>query len=379
MALVIGINLVAYRGHSLMALVCAVMLIYVPQRVVAPLSGRLADKLARRNLLLAANGSLMGLSFVLWWLQHDHQLQHDHPLWWLKLYALQVVIGLTTGVLTTAESAFVQEMVSPRVLVNAQYVNGMVSNAGQVLGSALSSWLASKSYDLLFAFNGASFLLMLLVLFGAKAGREKPLPKGDEAPMSAAWEYIKHPERSDARWALLVYGTVCIFCFNGLVLQPLIGYHLLGGENAYTMLALANAIGALVGSLVLSLVKTRATVRWLLAWCVWNASFLTLYGASFSPPVSMVCLGIASIGGSAIANSARVIVVEGAPNELLGRLYSIYGRRSYIGQLAANLLAASVAAGLGIRAAATCITAAGVIVLCALGAFYLLRSRSRSG
>src|SRR5690348_338661 len=84
MALIIGINLVAYRGNNLMALVGAVMLIYIPQRVVASLSGRLADKFARRNLLLAANGSLMGLSFVLWWLQHDHQLQHDHPLWWLK-------------------------------------------------------------------------------------------------------------------------------------------------------------------------------------------------------------------------------------------------------------------------------------------------------
>ena len=135
-----------------------------------------------------------------------------------------------------------------------------------------------------------------------------------------------------------------MFALNIQVLLPLVSTDLLGGGAAvYGFLGAASGIGSLISALSMAFGQ-RPTIRLLLVGAGALGLSMVLLGLSTWLPVSLLIMVLAGWGLIAMAATTNTIIQLTVPDELRGRVMSVYttvfAGASPIGAIFAGALAA---------------------------------------
>ena len=145
--------------------------------------------------------------------------------------------------------------------------------------------------------------------------------------------------------AVCLVGIVSMFALNNQVLLPLASTDLLGGGAAvYGFLGAASGIGSLISSLSMAFGQ-RPTIRLLLVGAGALGLSMVLLGLSTWLPVSLLIMVLAGWGLIAMAATTNTVIQLTVPDELRGRVMSVYttifAGASPIGAIFAGALAAT--------------------------------------
>lgn len=136
---------------------------FLPALVMGPLGGSLADRHARRSVLLVAQSMLGLVSIALWLLWASGAAQP-----W-SITALVAVLGAVSGLSIGAWQAFVSELVPRHLLLNAVTLNSAQFNGARAVGPALGGLvLGTLGPSWAFGLNAVSYVAVLGALLSLR-------------------------------------------------------------------------------------------------------------------------------------------------------------------------------------------------------------------
>jgi MFS family permease len=346
--LMVSLPIVVYQyTGSTLGTAAAFLIELAPQVLLAPLTGRLADRVDRRRaLLLVSLAQAAALTPLL--LVHGRD---DLPI----LFAVIAAQSSLAALFQPTKSALLPTLVARDQLVSANSLVGLNQNVGRLAGGPLGGVLLAAGGGLpaIVAVDAASFLLAS-ALIARLAPTARPAATGDDGPAGpASWRAAVAARR--ARAALLVLLTagtaqgVFIVLFVVFVARTL---H--GDAGEIGLLRGVQGIGAIAGGLLLAGVVRMAPGRLtagaalafgLLSLVIWNAPQITtaqpLYVALF---VAAGAPGVALMTG--LVSTLQDATAEGQR----GKVFAIAGVAASVGEAIGMLAAGLLGDRLGLTA-----------------------------
>lgn len=327
-------------------------------------AGALADRVSRRQVLLATQTAMMILAFILAILAATGALR----VWHIGLLAFG--LGIANSFDAPARQSLAVEMVDDRRdLMNAIALNSTIFNLARVVGPAVGGLvLAAFGPAWCFGLNGVSFLAVILALSLMRLpdAHRTPLNKPLMAQIVEGLQYIRG--NGLIRTIIVLIAVSTLFGFSYAVLMPVYAADVLHvGETGLGVLNAALGVGALIGSLtVASLAQFRRKGLLLMAGSLLFPLALLFFAFSRSFPLSLGCLalvGFAFVTQNATGNTLVQTIV---PDELRGRVMAVYSLMFFgtapFGSLQAGTLAQAFGptAGVAVGAAISLAFAIGV-------------------
>jgi predicted MFS family arabinose efflux permease len=293
----------------------------VPSWLFMLVGGVVADRVSRRQLLMATQTALMSIAFLLALLVATDLVRPWH------IVVIAFCGGIATAFDAPARQSFVVDLVDRADLTNAIALNSTMFNSAVILGPAVGAAVyAALGPAWCFALNGLSFLAVLAALGAMRlAPRPRREPGGSGlAELREGLTYtLTHPT---TRTLIANLGLVGLFGMSLLSLLPAWSVEVLGGDVRTNGLLLSSrGVGALVGALMIASLGRRG-VRGRL-WAVGTIALpVTLYAFGLSRYVPLSMLTMVGLGWAFMsqANSANALVQTRVPDALRGRVMSVY-------------------------------------------------------
>ena len=343
-----------------------------PVLVFSVLAGAVADRVAKRRLLLLTQTILMLQAAVLTVLVWTGVVRYWH------VAVLATVYGLANAFEMPSRQAFVAELVGRRDLMNAIALNSTLYNAARLVGPALAGILIARfGLAQAFLFNAVSFVAVLLALSALRASGAPPPPTRDTI-VAQMWGGLRYASSTPVvRFVLVLLLSVSFFVINFNVLVPLITKHVLhAGAETFGWLMASLGAGAITGALTLAFtLRDRPPLALpIAAALVASAGLLALTAVErFGVAVAvLLVVGFAQITFQATSNTLLQMT---APDALRGRVMSLYAVTFTGVTPLGSLLVGSIAEVFGTPAACAVGGGAGLVAV----ALLTLLWRPRSG
>lgn len=303
--------------------------------------GVIADRFPRRSLLMLTQSFMMCLAGILAFLVF---MDLVHP--W-HILALAFLLGIANAFDAPARHAFVIELVEREDLTNAIALNSTMFNIGTVVGPAIAGvTYAAFGPAWCFTLNSLSFLAVI----GALAMMRIRIVSVPAERLSAAKQLaegfrftINHPV---VRVLVLNMAALSILGFSMMTLLPAWSVKVLGGDVRTNGLLLSSrGIGALAGALVIA-----ATTRFNVKGKLWSIGSLAMpvlmiaFSATRLQPFAMILLSFIGWSFMVQANTSNALIQIGLPDNLRGRVMSIYTLTFFGGMPLGSLLVGLIAA-----------------------------------
>jgi len=292
---------------------------FLPMLLVGAWGGLIADRMAKRRLLIATQTLHMLPSLTLFALAVSELATPA------AVFAVVFARGLVNAVDYPTRQAFVMEIVGSRRVVNAVSLNSVLVHSARIIGPALAGVLiATVGVEPCFALNAATFAVMVFALWGMDADALRPseLAVREPGAIRAALRYVR---ATPPLWIPLgLMAIVGTLGFNFQSILPLLArFTFDGGASAYAALVCAMGVGAVVGALTTG---ARGSVSpGLLAGAAIGFGGLALLAAgmpSLALEVAVLApLGAASVTLAASINSALQLAAE---PQMRGRVMALY-------------------------------------------------------
>ncbi|MGZ4505843.1 MAG: MFS transporter [Blastococcus sp.] len=293
-----------------------------PTLVLSMVGGVLADRYAKRRLLVITQALMGVLALALGVLVATDSV----ALW--HVFLLAGGLGAVSAIDAPARQAFVSEMVGPGLLANAVSLNSTIFNGARLVGPALAGLLigaASGNTAPAFFINAASFAFTIGALAGMRASELTPSPPvaraGGQLRAGLAYTWA-HPDLVLAMVLAFVVGT---FGFNYQVTIALMARQVFGlGAEAFGLLSTFFAIGSLTGALLSTRRSLRPRQRFLVGSSVVFGLLTVVAGLMpgyWSFAVMLIPTGAAALVFSVANNS---FVQLGVDPQMRGRVMALY-------------------------------------------------------
>ncbi len=312
--------LVLTLTDSPLALGTVTALQFLPILCFSLVGGMLADRVPKRRLLLVTQSLMACQALLLAALTAFGVIRLWH------IYALAFFLGLVNALDNPARQSFVPELVGRGQVPNAVALNSMVFNVSRILGPSIGGFgVAAVGFAGCFFANALSFLATIgaLILMDPKrffvagnGGRRRA------AGLGPALRYaVTTPTVLTVIILLALVGT---FGYNFTVVLPLVARYVVGvGAAGFGLMTGAMGVGSVLAALWLAY-QRRPTLRRLLAGAAAFSLFLLMVAFSrvFILTLGLlVLLGFASVFFTA---NAQTLLQLAAPDELRGRIMSLY-------------------------------------------------------
>jgi len=320
-AVALGI-LVTAKTHNALWTGLVAAAAFLPNGLLAPFGGALADRLDRRRWLLLTTLGEMACATLLAVLA----AVGDAPP--AVAVAVAFLGGSAAAVGLPAYQAMLPDLVDDRGdLLAAVSLSSAQYNLGRVVGPALAGIvLALGSYSLAFACNAVSFAAVVVALLLVR------LP-----PVKAATEAVRVLHRiaegaklafgePGCRSAILLIGLVALLASPFIALVPAMAIQVFDrGSFGTSVLVTAQGVGAVAGALLLPGLaqrfgRHRQVVVALLALPV----VLVLYAAAPDLWVSAVALLLVGLAYIGVLSGLNTVVQLRAPPDARGRVLSLF-------------------------------------------------------
>lgn len=248
--------LVLQLSGSVTAVGITVALQFTPSLVLGPWGGMIADRFAKRRILIVCQSVAAVLAAALAVLALSGRIEVWH------VYVLAFVLGLVTVLDQPARQVFVHELVGPQHLRNAISVNSTTFQLGGLIGPALAGvLLTAVGAGWAFAANAVaccSTVAMLLLLRRDELFVSPPAPKRKGMVREGLRYALSKPT---IYWPWLMAGFIAVFAMSLPVLLAAFADRVYGiGAGGYGMLNALVALGALAGA-VASTRRRRLRLR----------------------------------------------------------------------------------------------------------------------
>lgn len=296
---------------------------FAPVLAIGLFAGVIVDRVRKRNLLVvtqALSGVLAGLLAVLTWSGHIE-------LW--MVYAIAFLLGTVNAFDMPTRQAFVVEMVGKDDLMNAIALNSSLFNAARIIGPAVAGvLLAAVGPAAAFGINSLSYLAVIAGLLMMKLGPHVDVARGRGLEqLRQGLHYVRSTE-SILRPIMLV-GLVATFGMTFNVWIPLLAKQdLHSGAGGFGLLMAASGVGSLIGALALAFLVTSVK-RWMLystAGALGALDIVLALVGAIPLAIGIAMLVLAAIGfcSTTTMAMANTTVQTSAPDELRGRVMSVY-------------------------------------------------------
>src|SRR5712692_1322154 len=319
---------------STVLLVLTAFLNGAPILAFSLIGGVVADRMDRRKLLLFSQYTQMTSAFVLALLVYMGKVKIWHIL------TLSFINGLAQAFGGPAYQALIPSLVVPEHLPNAIALMTIQFNLARVIGPVIAGfaiqWLGMAAC---FALNGVSFVAVIVSLMLL---RIRFIPKKTEDRL---WVSLREGLHFVFQHGSMLGLILLAFCSTGLGV-PLITFlptfakdiFGLGPQGYSTMLSFSGA-GAVVGALIVAWMghnprKGRTALLMLVAFGVFTIAF----SQSRLYPLSCTFLFFGGISLIAVFAMISSLVQLLAPEELRGRVVSVYNVAFRGGMPLGNLL-----------------------------------------
>src|SRR4051812_26269480 len=244
----------------------------IPVLIFAPLGGLWADRFDRRKLFIATQAFAVVQAIALAALAYSNVIEVWHIL------VMAVLLGIVMATDTPVRQSFVTELVPSKIdLPGAIAMNGLVQNAGRMIGPSLAGLLiAISSEAFCFLANGLSKIAVIVIValmqidVRATKAASAPLMRGLKEgatyaagllpvrlllPMVALISFMASPYQ-----ALMPIFAAEVFKGDARMLGLLIGAAGLGGSSALIYLAARTDVRGLLRHIVIGALLTGGSL-----------------------------------------------------------------------------------------------------------------------
>lgn len=337
-----------------------------PVFFMAPLGGFLADRFDRRRMLVWVQAAGAVPAAILAWLTLAGHVEVWH------VFVLAAAAGVVNGFDIPIRQAFVVEMVDREDLISAIGLNSSMFHGARTIGPAVAGFLISLTGEgVCFLVNAMSFgpvllsfVVMKVVPREMSGARRHPLVEIREGFVYAA-------TMGPIRMILLIMGVGAFTSVSYVALMPLFAEEVFGrGATGLGMLNAASGVGAVAGALTLA---SRTSVKGLGRWVAGASGLfgvmLAVFATLESFPVAMGFLVLAGFFQIVLFSSSNTLIQTMVPDNLRGRVMSIYSMVFMGAAPLGALFAGSIGERIG---APLVVTLCGAIMLTG-SAFFTLR------
>ena len=222
---------------------------FIPQVVLSPIGGSLADRYSRRRLLLMTQSAL-GLTAALLWLAWLAGVREP-----LALLAFIAVGGIFNGLNVPSWQAFVSDLVPREDLRSAITMNSLQFNAARAIGPGIAGvLLALLGPAWAFGINAASYACVLAALLAVRALQAPVRSAADRGLIRQFGDAIRYTAGQPGLVMVLIVSVLV-----GLLGNPVFGftvvfagsvYHV--GAVALGLLNVAFGVGAVLAAPIVS-------------------------------------------------------------------------------------------------------------------------------
>ena len=338
---------------------------FAPVMVMSPLGGGLADRHARRTILIWNQAALLVLALALWLSVQGGAVRPG------LMVILVGLSGVVAGLGIPAWQSFVTELVPRESLLNAVTLNTAQFNVSRAIGFMLGGLaLYSVGPGLSFLVNGLSYLAVLAALMTI---RPRPAPSSvfitdvqipelaGPATFRLGLAYVRqHP---GLQLAVLTCGIVWFLGGPVIQLAPVFARDTFGvDERAYGFLAAALGIGATAGSVLISAYgdgvrRSRLIVNAIVVYG------LAVLGMALTPTYAggLVAMAAIGLGYLAVASALMTSIQLAVDDRFRGRVLALYVMVFTGAYPLGSLLQGIATDHFGVRAV---VGTAGAIMLC---------------
>ncbi len=315
--------LVLQITDSKAALGTVVMLQFLPITLLVLFGGVIADRVPKRNFIVATQVLAMVQAATLAALVWSGYVELWH------VYVLAAVLGLANAFDQPARQAFIVDMVGKEDLINAVALNAGLFNAARLIGPAIGGVIiAAAGVKVAFSINAFSFLPIIAGLMMMDTSQLRPLSEKKEAPINALGEVkegLSYALRTPAtRLIVILAFFIGMFGFNFIVVLPLVTRYILErGSAELGFLNAALGFGALLSALVLAGRRSASKSTMFVGGALF-AVLLAAVGLSQWFAVTLLalfCLGFVNTAFTATANTSLQL---STPDHLRGRVMGIW-------------------------------------------------------
>ena len=315
--------LVLQITDSKIALGTVTMLQFLPITLLVLFAGVLADRVPKRELIIATRLLAMAQAIVITVLVWSGNVELWH------VYCLALVLGIANAFEQPSRQAFIVEMVGRDDLMNAVALNSGLFNSARLIGPAVGGLvIAAFGLKWAFLFNAISFIPAILALTMMNVSQLHPTkarvgPAGN--PVSELLAGVSHAFRTpSALMVIIMMAAIGTFGINFTVMLPLIARYVLGrGSAGLGFMTAAVGLGALISAFTLAS-RTDVTRRTLFVGGAAFGVLLVLVGLSEWYAMTLLLLVMLGVAHTTFASTANVSLQLTAPDHLRGRVMSLY-------------------------------------------------------
>lgn len=305
------------------ALGVVTMLQFLPITLLVLFAGVMADRLPKRDVIMASRLLAMGQALVLAVLVVTDQAELWH------VYVLALVLGISNAFEQPTRQAFVMEMVGKDDILNAVALNSGLFNGARLVGPAIGGVVIwALGVEAAFFINAASFVPTILALTMMNMSELHVSEKNESSAAGALHELregISYAFRTPAtRLSIIFAFFIGMFGFNFIIVVPLVAKYVLdGGSMELGFLMAALGAGAVVSALFLAS-RREVTPRQLFMAGSAFTVLLAAVAASQWFVVTFVGLFALGLALTAFATTANTSVQLATPDYLRGRVMALW-------------------------------------------------------
>ncbi len=291
----------------------------IPVLLASPYAGVLADRYSRRPILLSTNIMTMILAVIL----AATLLTNTATL--PVILAISALQAATQSFDAPARQSWVSILVPRELVGNAIGLNSFAFNTPAVAGPPLAGILifAAGIAPCMIVNAVVKFAVVLALIFM----RPSPPSSTQRTPFWPAFiESVRFIYAHSAlRWIYLMMIVTALSVRSYTFLLPAYAVHVLHTDaRGLGALMAASGIGAVVGALLIAAFNVRKrAVLWFVSGCIASLGVATL-GVTDSVVWGSFVLGFIGLGTQSFIGSSNVLVQTLAPDEMRGRVISVY-------------------------------------------------------
>ncbi|MCU1342809.1 MAG: major facilitator superfamily transporter [Candidatus Acidoferrum typicum] len=317
----------------------------IPIFLLSPIAGLAADRWPRQRVVIATQLSSMTLGFTLAALTLSGRIR----VW--EIISLATLLGVVNAFDVPARQSFLIEMVGREDLLNAIALNSTMFNGARLAGPAVAGLLVAKIGEgWCFFLNGVSYIAVIAGLLMMRIEKSLVVHDGT-SPIEKLREGLRFVRHTlPIRTLLLLLGVVSFTALPFSVLMPIFADRILHrGASGYGWLMGAVGFGAMCGAFTLAMRQQLRGFGNIVAYSAIGLGVsLMLFGASRWYWFSLVALALAGYAMMMQFTSANTLIQAMVPDQLRGRVMSLYSMMflgmSPLGSLVAGKMAQHIGA-----------------------------------
>ncbi len=293
----------------------------VPSWLFMLYGGVVADRISRRRLLLITQTAMMVLAFILAGLTFSEVVRPWH------IMVLALGLGIANAFDAPARQSFVFEMVGREDMANAIALNSSMFNLATVVGPAVGG----ITYGLVgpawcFMLNALTFAAVIFALLQMQLQPValKPHPGAALDDLREGLYYVA--TTPVIRTLIMVAGVASLFGQAYMTLLPAWATTVLGGDATTNgWLQSARGLGALFGALAIAAMgRIKFKGKLLSLGMFLFPGFLLVFAVMRQLPLSMLAMVGVGWGFMILFNMTNTLIQTLSPDNLRGRVISVY-------------------------------------------------------